>query len=260
MAYPRSDDNLVPVPVNVTAIQIDAGRVGPHHHQQQRHSRRAYRHRRAWAASPAAIIDRSGTLQTVNNTGSIEALLNQTVTTTPLPPPTPAIQQHRRHRHERRILARRRSTSSPRPPTLATVSPYAATSSYTVGEIVSYQGNIYVNVVAAGPASIRSTIQASGARSARQPPRSVRRHLHGFRERHPECAGRAVTSATISMGGGVNTITVAGIVDQPGGGGRRDHRTGGRSFVISVNNGTLADTNPALNQNANRSMSAPPAC
>ncbi|HWD67482.1 MAG TPA: hypothetical protein VG227_05920, partial [Caulobacteraceae bacterium] len=99
-----------------------------------------------------AIVDKSGSLQIINNTGSIQAVLNDTVISAPLPASetghlsnTVAIDM------SAGSLDQTINQSASPLNSVASVTAYVTTNSYTVGQVVSFNGNFYANVIAAGP-------------------------------------------------------------------------------------------------------------
>jgi hypothetical protein len=201
--------------------------------------------------STTAIIDRSGTVQTLNNSGSIEAVLNNTLATTPLPLVNAAGASN--------VVAVDMSAGT-LPQTInqtflplatsASVTVYSSTSSYTVGQIVSDNGNIFVNVVAAGPGidpiSNSSFWREIGATS----PAIIGDVYMGSGPDTLNIQAGQVRAVTIAMGGALNTITVNGTAANPAAvSGAFTQKPGGQ-FQISVDNGSLSDTNPALGQHA----------
>jgi hypothetical protein len=132
----------------------------------------------------------------------------------------------------------------------ASVTAYTATSAYSLGQLVSYQGNIYVNVVAASagldPVTYPTYWRVVGATS----PSIVGDVYMGSGPDTLNIQAGTVTAGTIAMGGALNVITVNGTAASPSTvTGAFTEKPGGR-FQISVNNGVLSDTNPALGQAA----------
>jgi hypothetical protein len=199
-----------------------------------------------------AIVDKSGKLQNINNTGSIAAVLNSTVVSAPLPTSEPG--------HPSNTVAIDMSagtldqtvTQALSPlNNVATVTAYSAANSYKVGAVVSYQGNFYVNVVAANPGIDPVDDPSNWRQIGSVTPSIVGDIYMGSGNDTLNIQAGNVNSGSIAMGAGVNTIkvlgasttfeaTVAGNITEQAGG----------SFVIEVNNGVLADLNPKLNQAA----------
>ncbi len=201
--------------------------------------------------STTAIIDRSGSLQTVNNAGSIIALLNQTLATTPMPltnaagaSNTVAIDL------SAGVLPQTINQTFLPLASSASVTVYTATSAYTVGQLVSDTGSIFVNVVAAAagvdPINNPSFWRQIGATS----PSIIGDVYLGSGPDTLNIQAGQVRAGTIAMGGALNVITVNGTAASPTTvSGAFTQKPGGQ-FQISVDNGTLSDTNPAKGQSA----------
>ena len=201
--------------------------------------------------STTAIIDRSGTVQTINNSGSIEALLNQTLSTTPLPLTNAAgVSNTVAIDMSAGVLPQTINQTALALASSASVTPYAATSAYTVGQIVSFGGNIYVNVVAAGagldPIDDPTLWRQIGATSP-----SIAGDIYmGSGPDTLNIQAGTVTAHTITMGSALNVINIQGTAASPTFvTGAITEKAGGQ-FQISVNNGTLADLNPTKGQAA----------
>ncbi len=187
----------------------------------------------------SAIVDKSGTLSTINNTGSIVAELTQTYTVQPIQGTTVAIDMSQGTGAQSITQAVSQNSVNS--------TPYVTTNSYTVGTIVSYQGNIYISTVAAGagydPVDYPSYWHQIGA----QTPSIYGDILMGSGSDTLDIEGGVVSSSIIAMGGKTNTInvlngaTVSGAITE---------QTGG-SFDINVGTeinptatSTLTDSNP----------------
>lgn len=241
-------DTPVPAPVSVTAISIEKGASVPTI-TNNGGILAELTGTGGVGGTTTALIDRSGTLQTVNNSGSIAAVLNQTLATTPLPltnaaggSNTVAIDL------SAGVLPQTINQTFLPLASSASVTVYAATSSYTVGQIVSDGGNIYVNVVAAAagvdPINNSSFWREIGATS----PSIVGDVYMGSGPDTLNIQAGSVRAGVIAMGGALNTITVNGTAAAPSlVSGSFTQKAGGQ-FQISVDNGTLSDTNPALGQ------------
>jgi hypothetical protein len=201
--------------------------------------------------STTAIIDRSGTLQNVNNSGSIQAFLNQTLATQLLPLTSPSGASNT-------VAIDMSAGSLPQTITQnslalavsSTVTPYASTSSFSVGQIVSFQGNIYVNVAAAGPGIDPVNDPTNWREIGSSSPIIAGDIYMGSGPDTLNVQAGAVRAGAITMGGALNTITVNGVAGaQTVVSGAISQRAGG-AFQISVDNGSLIDTNPALAQKA----------
>lgn len=201
--------------------------------------------------STTAIVDRSGTLQNVNNSGSIQALLNQTLATDLLPltssagaSNTVAIDM------SAGTLPQTISQSFLPLASSSSVTVYSTTATYTVGQIVSDAGNLYVAAAAAGagidPVNNPTIWREIGAISP-----SISGDIYmGSGPDTLNIQAGTVTANAITMGAGLNVITINGAAATPTvATGAISQRPGGE-FQISVDNGQLIDTNPQLGQKA----------
>jgi len=213
-----------------------------------------------------AIIDYTGSLTTINNRGSIVALLNQTDVSEQMPtntaPPTSqtatptatAIAIDMQYGTTAQTINQSALTL----PSSVTVTAYNATSGYTtVNTVVTYEGNVYENVAAAGagydPVDYPQYWREIGAVSP-----SIDGDIYmGSGNDTLNITAGTVYASNITMGAGINTINAVGtgvtsvlgdtgyvnvagaISEQPGG-----------TFVINVNYGQLTDLNPKLAQAA----------
>jgi hypothetical protein len=189
--------------------------------------------------SATAIVDKSGSLQSLNNTGSIVAQLNQTLFTKLMPGTTTAI--------DLSAGSLPQTITQTVSPNVAASTPYSVTNTYTVGQIVSYQNNIYQNVQAAGkgldPVNYGTYWRQIGALSP-----SITGNIYlGSGWDTINVQGGTVTASTIAMGGGLNTVTVNNGATVTG----ALTETSGGQFALNVANGKLTD----LNANAVRASS-----
>ena len=201
-----------------------------------------------------AIIDKSGTLQNVNNSGSIAAILNQTAIGSPMPLTSPSGASNTVAIDMSAGTAPQTITQSfSALATSPTVTAYVATSAYTVGQLVSFQGNIYANVAAASagldPVSDPRLWKEIGATTP-----SIAGDIYmGSGDDTLNIQAGTVTSGSITMGGGTNAVTVNGSPTNLASVVGNITQMAGGQFVLSVNNGSLVDLNPNLNQ-ATRSI------
>jgi hypothetical protein len=220
-----------PVAVNVTAIQIDKGAT-IHEIDNSSGIVAELTGTGGVGGNVAAIVDKSGTLSTINNTGSIVAELTQTYTAQLMPGTTVAIDMSKGTGPQSITQAVSQNSINS--------TPYVTTSSYTLGTIVSYEGNIYIATAAAGagydPVNYPTYWRQIGA----QTPSISGDILMGSGSDTLDIEGGTVVSHLITMGAGLNTITVnngasvsGAITEQKGG-----------SFQINVTDGTLSDTSP----------------
>ena len=253
--YPNTP---APTAVNVTGIEIDAGASVTTITNNSGILAELTGTAGAGGAT-GAIIDKSGTLQNINNTGSIEAVLNQTVVSA-LMPTTSASGASNAVAIDMSAGTLPQTINQSFSPlaTSSSVTAYAATSGYTVGQLVSYQGNIYVNTIAAGagldPVDDPSYWREIGATT----PAIVGDIYMGSGPDTLNIQAGDVTAGKITMGAALNTINIQGStvttngvtsINSPVVGGYISEKPGGQ-FQISVNEGALVDTNPTLNQSA----------
>jgi len=206
-----------------------------------------------------AIVDYTGSLQNINNSGSIEALLNQTsvanlmpTSIAPLAATAVAIDMHYG------TTAQTITQTAVTLPSSIPVTAYVATSSYaTLNTVVTYLGNIYRNVAEASPGydpiDYPQYWQEIGAVSP-----SITGDIYmGSGNDTLNISAGTVSAANITMGAGVNTINVegSGVTNTLGDTGFVNvtgaiSEQAGGAFVINVNHGQLNDLNPQLGQAA----------
>ncbi|HEY1449051.1 MAG TPA: autotransporter outer membrane beta-barrel domain-containing protein [Caulobacteraceae bacterium] len=198
-----------------------------------------------------AILDKSGTVQTINNAGNIVAVLNNTLSTAALPTHSPSGASNTVAIDLSAGTSAQTINQDFLPlSSSASVTPYMATQAYKPGELVSLQGAIYVNVTAAAagldPITNPTLWREVGATS----PSIIGDIYMGSGPDTLNIHAGIVEAQVISMGAGLNTISVDGTTAQPTFvQGAFTQKPGGQ-FQISVNNGTLSDLNPALGQAA----------
>ena len=245
----------VPAPVTVTAIQIDAG-ANVTTINNTSGITADLTGTGGVGGTVIAIADKSGTLQNINNSGSITAEFVQTLSTALMPSVglgTVAIDMCG--------AVNNVCTSSRTQQITQTVSPNVAnataysltTTSYAVGQIVSYLGNIYIATTVAGeaydPVDYPSYWREIGAVT---PSITGDIYFGSGKDTLDVEGGTVITSngggGVIAMGSLTNTVTVnngavvAGSITE----------TGNGSFVFNVGasastttSTTLSDTNPA---------------
>jgi hypothetical protein len=194
-----------------------------------------------------AILDKSGTLQNLTNTGSIEAFLNQTLATAPMPL-TGADGSSNTVAIDLSAGTSAQTITQAVSNLLATSTPYSSTQSYAIGAIVNFNGNIYVNIVAAGPGADPTSAPADWREIGATSPSIVGDIYFGSGADTLNVSAGVVSSKTIAMGAGLNTVTVqgstiSGVTNTPVVSGYFTEQAGG-SFALSVGGGTLSDTNP----------------
>ena len=234
-----------PVAVNVTDILIDPGA-----------SVTSILNNRAISATisgtggvggtAAGIVDKSGSVTSVVNTGNIVAGLNQTFVTTPMPGTLIGID----------ISAGKsaQSITQDLAPGVAAAPLYVSTSTYAIGATAVENGVAYraVAAVAAGQDPLNNpTLWVEFGTTA---PSIVGSVLFGSGGSAFTINAGTVTADTIDLGAGVNTLTVngapptvvAGVVT-PGTvvtGALKDE--GNYTLTVNVQSGTLSDTNPGV--------------
>jgi hypothetical protein len=241
-------DTPAPVPVNVTAILIEKDAVV-----------NSLTNNSGIIAEltgtggvggvTTAILDKSGTLQSVTNTGQIEAFLNQTLATVPLPAISPTGASNT-------VAIDLSAGTGPQTITqafsniAATATPYVETDTYAVGAVVTFNGNVYKNVVAAGPGADPVSAPTDWAQIGATTPSIIGDVYFGSGADTLKVTAGFVSSGKIAMGGALNTITVQGtptdangVVNSPIVAGYITEQAGG-SFALNVGLGTLSDTNP----------------
>jgi hypothetical protein len=206
----------------------------------------------AGAAEVGAVIDRSGTLNTIVNTGSITAQATQTQLTQQMPVGG--------------IVAIDVSASTaPQTltqqinPNLPTAAAYNQTTTYTVGQYASYENVVYQALTsvatAQDPLDYPSLWRPVGAVS----PSIAGDILFGSGGTTLNISAGTIVSPVINLGTGANTINIAGLgtATTPCSGiscvsvtGAIEEgsltATGHSTFTLNLNNGTLTDTNPNL--------------
>ena len=208
-----------------------------------------------------AIVDYTGSLTTINNSGSIEALLNQTSVSQlmptniePLTATAVAIDMH--YGTTAQTITQ---TAVTLPANIAaTVTAYVATSSYTtLNTVVTYEGNLYRSVASASPGydpiDYPQYWQEIGAVSP-----SITGDIYmGSANDTLNISAGTVSAANITMGAETNTINVlgTGVTNALGDTGFVNvtgaiSEQAGGTFVINVNHGQLNDLNPQLGQAA----------
>ncbi|MGH6993233.1 MAG: beta strand repeat-containing protein, partial [Caulobacteraceae bacterium] len=191
-----------------------------------------------------AIVDNSGTLNSITNTGTIASQATQTLVTQPLPITAIAIDIS----HSTAPQTISQSVS----PNLAASTAYNSAITYNPGQIVNYQGGIYEAISSVGvafdPVDNPNLWRQIGAVSP-----SISGSIYfGSGGSTLNVAAGSITSQTIELGTGANTINIQG----PAGSGVSGATVSGAveegpatgpghsTLTINVDNGTLIDTNP----------------
>jgi hypothetical protein len=193
-----------------------------------------------------AIIDRSGSLASITNTGSITAELTQTLVSAPMPGTLTAIDLSAGLGPQ--IIQQAVS------PNVSSLKGYDSTVSYAQGVQVTYNGLVYQATTAVSvsidPLNYPSYWRQIGAVT----PSITGSVYFGSGGSTLDVAAGTVAGDVIQLGAGVNTIRVHGaagsgvtgavvtgsVREGPVGGG------GNSTLTISVDNGTLSDTNPNI--------------
>jgi hypothetical protein len=236
-------------PVNVYGILIDAGAVVNKVVNSGAVISTLIGYQGAGATEIGGIIDRSGTLNTIVNTGEISAYANQTVLSEPMPIGSAVAIDISQSTAPQTIT---QSVNTSLPANTA----YAQSSTYTAGQYVNYENNVYQAIAATvttgeDPVDYPSAWKEIGAVS----PSIIGSIYFGNGGSTLTVTGGSVTSPVINLGTGVNTITVAGAAGSGTAGATvtgaieegSPTGTGHSSLTINVNNGTLSDTNAQSN-------------
>ncbi len=232
-------------PLNVTAIQIDSGA-----------SVSSLINNAGIVANisgsgglggnAGAIIDKSGSLTTIVNAGTISAQLTQTLNTAPMPGTITAIDMSLGTAAQ--SLTQQLSANQ-----IKSSGAYNSTLTYTVGQIVSENGVLYQATSAAGVAvdpAINSGIWRQIGATVPTINGSI---LFGNGGTTMTVAAGVITAPSINLGAGVNTLTISAdanaiaqgavpvvtgsLVDG-----------GANTLTLNVVNGTLSDTNSSTVQ------------
>jgi hypothetical protein len=234
-----------PVPVNVAGILIDPGATVT-----------SISNSRGIAAlisgeggvggTAAGILDRSGSVTSVTNTGNISASLNQTFVSIPMPGTLIGI--------DLSAGTSAQTITQALAPGVAGAPPYVPTSTYAVGGTAVENGIAFVAVapVAAGqdPANNPALWKELGTTN----PTIAGSIFFGSGGGTLTVNGGTVSGDVIDLGAGVNTLTVDGAppsviadVVTPGTvvtGALKDE--GNYTLTVNVRSGTLSDTNPNI--------------
>jgi hypothetical protein len=240
-------------PVNVYGILIDSGAVVNKVVNNGAVISSIIGYQGAGATELGGIIDRSGTLTSVVNTGEISATANQTVLAEPMPIGSAVAIDMSQSTAPQSIT---QSVNTSLPANTA----YAQSSTYTAGQYVNYQNNVYEAIAATvttgeDPVDYPSAWKEIGALTP-----SINGDIYfGNGGSTLTVTGGTINAPVINLGTGVNTITVAGAAGSGTSGatvtGAIEEGSliaaGHSTLTINVNNGTLSDTNPnALTANS----------
>jgi hypothetical protein len=239
-------------PVNVYGILIDAGGVVKSIVNNGALISTIIGYEGVGATEVGGIIDRSGSVTSIVNTGEISAAANQTVLSEPMPIGSAVAIDISQSTAPQTIT---QSVNA----SLPTSTAYAQSSTYTAGQYVNYQNNVYqaITTVTTGedPIDYPSAWKEIGALT----PSIIGSIYFGNGGSTLTVTGGTVTSPVINLGTGVNTINVAGAAGAGTSGATVTGAieegsltgTGHSTLTINVNNGTLSDTNPnALTANS----------
>ncbi len=188
--------------------------------------------------SVGAIIDRSGSVSSVTNTGTITAELTQSLITSPIPGTLTAIDL------SAGTAPQSLTQSVAALPPNATA--YTATTSYAAGAIVTENGVVYQALGASGigvdPASSSNLWRQIGAVTP-----AINGSLYfGSGGTTLTVNGGTIFGSVIDLGSGVNTLTVAGNATTIVSGSLKDE--GSNTLTVNVQSGILSTTNPATIQ------------
>ena len=199
----------------------------------------------AGATEVGAIIDRSGTLTSVVNTGTISAEPIQTVSSQPMPiGASVAIDASQSNAPQ--------SLTQSANPSLPSSTAYNQSVTYVTGQVVNFNGNVYQALTATFQGQDPITFPTAWKQLGSLNPSILGSIYFGSGGVAVNVTAGTVTAPVFNLGTGVNSITVAGA---PGSGTGGVNVTGAieegsltsvghSSLTINVNNGTLSDTNP----------------
>ena len=187
--------------------------------------------------SAGAIVDKSGTLTSVTNTGTISGQLTQTLDTVLMPGTVTAIDMSRATTAQ--TLTQQLSANQ------AASTPYNATLTYAVGQIVSENGILYQATSAAGVAIDPATSSGVWRQIGATVPAINGSILFGSGGATMNVTAGTIVAPTLDLGSGVNTLTVngAGVVVF---GSIKDG--GANTLTLNVIKGVLSDTNSSVIQ------------
>ena len=205
-----------------------------------------------------AIIDRSGTLANVTNTGTISAQATQTLITTPMPAALTAIDMS--------AGTGAQTITQSANAALASTALYDSTASYSQGNLVAYNGIVYQATTAVAiaidpldypsywrqvgatyPFINGSILMGSGGSTLTVTAGAVNSTIINLGTGSGNSLivnGAAGSSASATIVSGAVEEVSAGLAQQQVAGGPALSGGGNGTLTISVNNGTLEDTNP----------------
>ena len=208
--------------------------------------------------SAGGIIDRSGTLATLTNTGTISAQATQTLITAPMPVVLTAI--------DLSAGATAQTITQSANPAFATTSAYSSTATYSQGNLVAYNGLVYQATTAVAVSLDPTTYPSYWREIGAVTPFINGSILMGSGGSALTVTSGSVNSPVINLGTGSNNALVingatgsaasativtgaveevsASLAQQQVAGTSAITGGGNGSLTISVNNGTLEDTNP----------------
>ena len=181
-----------------------------------------------------AIIDKSGSLTSIINTGTINAQATQTLITAPLPATLTAIDVSASTAPQQ--ILQHAATNLP------AYTAYNNTISYVAGTIVSENGVIYQAIAASGVAVDPSLTPSLWRQIGAVTPVINGSIYFGSGGSTLDVTSGSVIAPVIELGAGANTVTVDGANTAVIGSVKDE---GVNTLTINVNNGTLSDTNPA---------------
>lgn len=207
-----------------------------------------------------AIIDRSGTLSSVTNTGVISAQATQTLLTAPAPVTTVAVDMSTGTGPQ--SVTQSLSSNS----AITGAAAYNTTASYNPGQIVSYNGVVYEAVTAAGAGVDPFDYPAYWRQIGASTPLINGSVLMGSGGSTLTVNAGSIRGAIINLGTGSNNVltingpagglssatVVSGAIEEVSGALAQQQLAGSAALVgggdgtltINVNNGTLNDLNP----------------
>lgn len=180
------------------------------------------------------IVDRSGTLSSIQNTGTINAQLTQSLITSPLPGTLTAI--------DLSAGAGPQTLTQLANPAFAGVGAFNGTVAYVVGSEVSENGSVYQALKGSGigvdPASTPSVWRQVGAVTP-----SINGSIYfGSGGTTLNIASGTIIGQTIDLGAGANTVIVNGDANTILSANLKDE--GVNTLKLNINYGILSTTNP----------------
>jgi hypothetical protein len=232
-------------PVNVYGVLIDSGAVVNRVVNNGALTATIIGSLGSGATEVGAIVDRSGTLTSVVNTGVISAQPTQTVLAQLMPIGSVVAVDMSQSNQAQSLV---QSVNSALPTSAA----YSQANTYIAGTIVNYQGNVYQAITAIYQAQDPVDYPTAWKQLGSLSPSIYGSILFGNGGSTLDVTAGSVNAPVINLGTGVNSVIVAGASGSGVTGatvtGALEEGSvtgaGSSNLTVSVNNGTLSDTNP----------------